>query len=196
MTILNQDFWDNQYATQQTGWDIGGVSPPLKLIIDQIEDKDLAILIPGCGNAYEAQYLVDQGFTNVTLIDISPTLVNQLQQQFAGNEGIKVICEDFFEHQGQYDLILDQTFFCALEPQLRTAYVKHMSELLKPNGLLRGVLFNRTFDREGPPFGGNTAQYYSLFSTHLNPIFIHCDESIEGRQGHEVYVKAGRLQFL
>jgi hypothetical protein len=38
------------------------------------KNKDIAILIPGCGNTYEA-LIFRQGFTNVTVIDIAPTLV-------------------------------------------------------------------------------------------------------------------------
>jgi hypothetical protein len=43
-------------------------------------NKDIAILIPGCGNTYEAAYLLEQGFTNVTVIDIAPTLVKILSK--------------------------------------------------------------------------------------------------------------------
>jgi hypothetical protein len=42
-----------------------------------------------------------------------------LQTKFGDNPNIKVICGDFFEHQGQYDLIIEQTFLC-----LTLAYVK------------------------------------------------------------------------
>jgi hypothetical protein len=48
------------------------VSPPIKAYIDTLKNKDIAILIPGCGNTYEAAYLLlEQGFTNVTVIDIA-----------------------------------------------------------------------------------------------------------------------------
>jgi len=72
---LDQDFWNQRYVEQQTGWDLGEASPPLVAIFDQIENKNASILIPGCGNAYEAQYLLEKGFTNITLIDIAPLLV-------------------------------------------------------------------------------------------------------------------------
>ena len=44
---LDAEFWENRYRNQETGWDLGTVSPPLKAYIDQLEDKDVAILIPG-----------------------------------------------------------------------------------------------------------------------------------------------------
>src|SRR5690554_7282879 len=46
---LGKRFWDIKYISNQIGWDMGEVSPPIKEYIDQIENKDLAILIPGGG---------------------------------------------------------------------------------------------------------------------------------------------------
>jgi len=56
------NYWENRYQNQQTGWDIGEISSPLKAYIDQLEDKSIKILIPGAGNAYEAEYLFLNGF--------------------------------------------------------------------------------------------------------------------------------------
>jgi hypothetical protein len=53
---LDQEYWDTQYISNTTGWDLGEVSPPIKSYIDTIEDKNISILIPGCGNSYEAEY--------------------------------------------------------------------------------------------------------------------------------------------
>lgn len=160
---LGETYWNDQYEANSTGWDLGEVSPPLKVYIDQLTNKDLRILIPGCGNTYEAAYLLKQGFTDVTVIDIAPKLVAQLKQKFAADPHIKIIQGDFFKHEGQYDLILEQTFFCAINPQLRKYYVTKMHELLASNGKLAGVLFDREFDQQGPPFGGSKCQYKPMF---------------------------------
>ena len=108
-TTLDKQFWETQWQTGETGWDMGRVSPPLKEYIDQLGYKDLAILIPGCGNTYEAEYLLQQGFNNVTVIDISPLLVENLRKKFAADLGkrINVIEGDFFELKGKYDLMLE-----------------------------------------------------------------------------------------
>lgn len=66
-----------------------------------------------------------------------------------------LICDDFFNHQNQYDLIVEQTFFCALDPKLRNNYIKKIHELLKPKGKLVGLLFNIPLNTTHPPFGGN-----------------------------------------
>jgi methyl halide transferase len=161
---LDANYWSNRYVTGTSGWDLGEVSPPLKNYIDQLSDKNMRILIPGCGNTYEADYLLKLGFTNVTVIDIAPALVAQLKVKYQGNQNITIIQGDFFTLQGQFDLILEQTFFCALEPSLRKHYVAKMHELLSPGGKLVGLLFNRQFEEQGPPFGGDKNEYEQLFA--------------------------------
>ncbi|MDX1544111.1 MAG: SAM-dependent methyltransferase, partial [Christiangramia sp.] len=49
---MNSEFWSTRYRDNRTGWDIGYISTPLKEYIDQLEDKELKILIPGAGNSY------------------------------------------------------------------------------------------------------------------------------------------------
>lgn len=164
---LDQDYWDTQYKESATGWDLGQVAPVLVKYINSIDNKSTKILIPGCGNTYEADYLLQQGFLNITVIDIAPSLVKNLRKKFADNKNITIIQGDFFEHEGNYDLILEQTFFCALPPIMRQRYVWKMHELLNENGKLAGLLFNRTFEI-GPPFGGSKEAYENLFK----PAFI------------------------
>jgi SAM-dependent methyltransferase len=194
---LNQQFWEHRYKNNETGWDIGYVSPPIKTYIDQLQDKSKAILIPGCGSAYEAEYLLKEGFFNITLIDISPTLIQNLKEklsQYLG-KGLNLIHGDFFKLQSKYDLIIEQTFFCALEPRLRSNYVDKMHELLKPNGKLVGLLFNREFESPGPPFGGSKEEYELLFKPkfELNKIEPSYN-SIQPRQGTELFINFVRSE--
>ena len=78
---LTKDFWNNRYKNKETGWDIGYASTPLKNYIDQLENKGIRILIPGCGNAYEAEYLHLKGFNNVFLLDIAPMALQQFSEE-------------------------------------------------------------------------------------------------------------------
>jgi SAM-dependent methyltransferase len=186
---LGQNFWNNQYIAQSTGWDLGQVSPPLKAYIDQITDKNLKILIPGCGNSYEAEYLLEQGFNNVNLIDIAPELVDRLKTKFKSKPQINIILGDFFEHEGEYDLILEQTFFCALDPILRKNYVQKMADLLKNGGKIAGLLFSRIFEIAGPPFGGTIEEYQELFKEKFDfKVFDSCYNSFDKRSGNELFV--------
>ncbi|WP_339920348.1 methyltransferase domain-containing protein [uncultured Flavobacterium sp.] len=184
---LDQDYWDAQYKANTTGWDLGLVSPPIKAYIDTLKNKDIAILIPGCGNTYEAAYLLEQGFTNVTVIDIAPTLVKIIEQKFISDTRIQVLLGDFFNHKGEYDLIIEQTFFCALPPVMRQKYVWKMHELLAKDGILAGLLFNRTFE-VSPPFGGSQEEYDLLFKNAFDFIKLEkSDNSIAPRSNSELF---------
>lgn len=189
MENLNADFWNNRYENNQIGWDLGGVSPALKFWMDQLPDKSASILIPGAGNAYEVDYLVALGFTNITVIDIAPKLVAALKQRFASVNEVTIILGDFFELDGKFDVVLEQTFFCAIDPELRNQYVDKMKELLAEKGQLLGVLFNRSFVG-GPPFGGSTEEYEVLFRDKFEAKFLPCDASHPARKGSEVLLQA------
>jgi len=185
----NSEFWNDRYLNDNTGWDMGMVSPPLRDYFDQLTDKDISILIPGCGNSYEAAWLLENGFTNITLIDIAATLVDRLRTKFQSytSPPLTLISGDFFDLQGQFDLIVEQTFFCALDPSLRKDYVAKMFDLLKPGGKLSGLLFDREFEG-GPPFGGSKEEYQTLFAEKFTIRTMEaCYNSIEPRAGTEVF---------
>ena len=194
MLLSDPQYWNSLYQQKETRWDIGYPSTPLKEYIDQVTDKNQSILIPGCGNSYEAEYLLQNGFTNITLIDIASLLTAALEKKFNNylNKELTIITGDFFELSNQYDLIFEQTFFCALDPSLRKSYVKKMYELLKPGGILVGVLFNRSFEG-GPPFGGTQKEYEELFKEKFEIIKLEpCYNSIEPRAGSEVFINVKR----
>lgn len=187
-SILNENYWDQRYQNNETGWDIGTISTPLKDYIDQLKDKSIKILIPGCGNAHEAEYLYHSGFTNVYVIDLSKIPLDNFSSRVPEFPKSHLIQGDLFDYTGQFDLILEQTIFCAIEPKLRNAYAKKAAELLTPNGKLTGVLFNREFV-EGPPFGGNTDEYKSYFNIYFSNVSIEpCYNSIKPREGSEVFM--------
>lgn len=188
---LDWAYWDNQWAAGQTGWDIGYVAPALKEWFDSIIDKSAAILIPGCGNAYEAEYFLNKGFNNITVIDIAPSAVRILKEKFKNREGIRILEGDFFSLEGEYDIIVEQTFFCAIDPSLRENYCEQMARLLKKDGILGGLLFDRTFE-QGPPFGGCKCEYTPLF--HKSGLEVTemniTDGSIPERMGTELFFKS------
>ena len=185
--FLSQDYWNNRYEAEETAWDLKSISPPLKAYIDQLTDKSLRILIPGCGSGYEAEYLVKQGFQDVTVIDFAPLAVEKMKSYMSDYQNIKIICANFFTHVGNYDLILEQTFFCSLDPLLRTKYVQRMSELLNNDGKLVGLLFNVQFPNT-PPFGGNKEEYLTLFSNEFKINIIEpCYNSVKPRMGNELF---------
>ena len=189
MKKLNKEFWEQKYEHGDMGWDIGYVSTPLKEYIDQLTDKNLKILIPGAGNAYELLYLVENGFSNVFVIDIARQPLAYIKKRIPHFPEDQLLEGNFFDLAlNNFDLILEQTFFCALKPSLRTAYVIKMKQLLQPNGKLAGLLFNFPLTNSGPPFGGSLAKYKSLFQEHFKiKVLETAYNSIKPRADKELF---------
>ena len=192
---LDKNFWENRYKTDNTGWDIGYPSTPLKEYIDQLENKNLNILIPGCGNAYEAEYIHQQGFANVHLLDMAENALINFKNRVPDYPDDNLILKDFFKHDLKYDLILEQTFFCSFYPEQRDAYVEQMHSLLTDTGKLIGVLFNREFEG-GPPFGGNAEDYKKHFDPYFTfNTFELAHNSIPARQGSELFINLSKKKI-
>ncbi len=190
---LNQSYWDDRWLNKQTGWDIGYASTPLVEYFNQIDDKKLRILIPGCGNAYEAEHLVNEGFSNVHVVDISKTAIDNFLTRFPKFPRSQTIHADFFKLDSEYDIIVEQTFFCALHPTLRGAYAKKAWELLGENGKLVGLLFNTIFEHDGPPFGGRKEEYETYFEGLFHPtIMEEATNSIPPRLGRELFINLSK----
>ncbi len=188
--MLDAAFWNDRYINQDTGWDIGYPSTPLKEYFNQLTDKNLKIIIPGAGNAYEAEYLFGLGFINIFIIDLSEIALKQFHKRVPEFPKEQLICDNFFNHNGNYDLMIEQTFFCAIHPSLREKYVEHTSSILKPQGKLVGLLFNDSLNDDKPPFGGNIKEYEQLFSKHFSIEIMETSyNSIEPRMRRELFIK-------
>jgi SAM-dependent methyltransferase len=186
---LDNLYWNNRYLENEFSWDLGEISEPLKNYFNQLTDKDLKILIPGAGNAHEAEYLFNRGFKNIYILDFAEEPINLFKKRNPLFNPEHLICENFFDHKGQYDLIIEQTFFCAINPELRKKYAEHMHDLLKPKGKLVGLLFNDVLNTDHPPFGGNKTEYLPYFENlfKLNT-FEPSYNSIKPRANRELFI--------
>lgn len=189
MKKLDKSYWEARYQQHEMGWDIGYISTPLKTYIDQLPNKTIKILVPGAGNGYEAAYLFQNGFEQTHVVDIAAQPLQRIQERNPDFPEHQLLETDFFELEEEgFDLVLEQTFFCALDPSLRPEYADKMFDILKPGGLLAGLLFDFPLSPEGPPFGGSSDEYLSLFSDKFK---IHTLEraynSITPRQGKELF---------
>lgn len=191
---LDARFWQKRYNQGKTGWDIGEVSHPLKAYIDQLRNKGLKILIPGAGNSWEAQYLFNQGFKNVFVVDLVKEPLENLSKRCPSFPRAQILQTDFFDIKEKFDLILEQTFFCALPVEKRPAYARQCHNLLREHGKVAGVLFNFEFTEDGPPFGGSKNEYLTYFSEYFKiEILEPCYNSIKPRRGNELFFKFRKL---
>lgn len=189
MEELNEKYWSKRYEQGQTGWDIGYASTPIKEYVDQLSNKDLKILIPGCGNGHEAAYLWEQGFKNVHVVDLSALPLDDLKKRCPDFPLEQLIHGDFFDLDEGFDLILEQTFYCALNPELRPNYASKMHDLLREGGQLVGLLFDFPLTSEGPPFGGSEEEYRERFTPEFElRTLAKAHNSIPPRAGKEFFI--------
>jgi SAM-dependent methyltransferase len=190
MHDLSATYWNQRYENEHTPWDIGYASPPLLEYIKWLKDKQIRILIPGAGRAYEAIFLHRAGFEQVWVCDWAPAAFGHLLEHCPEFPRERLLAADFFELDMEFDLMLEQTFFCAIDRAQRQAYARQAAHLLKGGGLLAGVLFAQEFEQEGPPFGGTAAEYQDCFEPHFEILIMEISpHSIRPRAGRELFVE-------
>lgn len=182
--------WQGYYDENDLKWDLGEVSPPLKRLWEEGSLKPGKVMIPGCGQGHEVLFFARQGF-DVTGVDYTDGAVGLLRENLH-REGVsaQVIQSDFFKidatHDRAYDLMLEQTFFCAIHPRDRARYVETACRILKPGGLLAG-LFYETGEEDGPPYNTTQEHIRHHFSRAFEILRLEkCDHSIERRAGKEL----------
>jgi SAM-dependent methyltransferase len=185
----SREDWQGHYDSDDLRWDLGEVSPPLKQIWAEQKIAAGRVMIPGCGQGHEAVYLADQGF-DVTAVDYAEGAILRLNR-LLDERGIhgRVLQEDFFEldseHDGTYDLIVEQAFFCAIHPSDRVRYVQTAARILKPGGLITG-LFYQTDEEGGPPFNTTEQDIRNHFSQDFSIEYLgKTAQSVESRRDKE-----------
>ncbi|MEB8347469.1 methyltransferase domain-containing protein [Flavobacteriaceae bacterium KMM 6898] len=186
---LTKDFWEEKYKNGDLKWDIGYISTPLKTYIDQLKDKEIRILVPGAGHGHEVAYLHQLGFKNVYVVDLAEQPLKRIETVCPDFPKDRLKQADFFElSYPDFDLVLEQTFFCALRPELRTAYVQKMSALLRPGGKIVGLFFDFPLTKAGPPFGGSKKEYETLFKHSFRiKVLERAYNSIQPRKDKELF---------
>ncbi|WKB81337.1 SAM-dependent methyltransferase [Cellulophaga lytica] len=185
---LTEDYWDNRYKKSDIGWDIGEISTPLKNYFDQLKNKETRILIPGGGNSYEAEYLHNNNFKNIYVVDVSKTALNNFSTRVPSFPKEHLLHSNFFDLDIKFDLIIEQTFFCAINPNLRSKYVLKAYNLLNTNGKVAGLLFNLPLNDNEPPFGGSKEEYLTYFTPYFKiKTMEEAYNSIKPRAGKELF---------
>ena len=196
MLKLSSKFWNQRYLENDTGWDIGYISTPIKEYFDQINDKKLKILIPGGGNSYEAEYLYKKGFVNTYLLDYAKTPLINFKKRNPKFPKDQLINCNFFDYEDNFDIIIEQTFFCAIYPRLRKKYSEKCYKLLNKKGKIIGLLFDDRLNNDKPPFGGSKKEYEIIFKNLFNIKKMETSKnSIPQRLGRELFINLEKKQL-
>ena len=183
------DDWQRHYDTDDLRWDLGEVAPPFERLWEERNIFPCKAIIPGCGRGHEAVFLAERGF-QITAVDYTRGAVSLLDGALAAkNLPGEVLHLNFFELDAKYnnsfDLMLEHTFFCAINPDMRQEYVTTAGRILKSGALLIG-LFYETGGKDGPPFNTGKRDIEECFSEKFEiEILNKTIHSAERRQGKE-----------
>jgi SAM-dependent methyltransferase len=164
------DFWDARFREGVTPWDAGGVPAALRAFLAR-EPAGRRVLIPGCGSGYEVQAFAAAG-DDVVAIDFSPAAI-VAARRVLGALGCVLVQGDFFAHPlGEFELVYERAFLCALPRPLWPRWAARVAEVLRPGGRLVGFFFWRD-DERGPPFGLKEGELEQL----LAPAFDRIEDA-------------------
>jgi thiopurine S-methyltransferase len=162
------DFWCKRFGEGITPWDAGKVPAAFADFVAR-QPAPLDTLIPGCGSAWEALHLAEQGWP-ATALDFSPVAI-ETARGVLGQAKIDLLCADFFTFSPArpIDLIYERAFLCALPRKLWTDWGRRVADLLPAGGQLAGFFF-LCDQAKGPPFGILPEQLSDLIDPHFELI--------------------------
>ncbi|XP_043721549.1 probable thiol methyltransferase 2 [Telopea speciosissima] len=187
--------WDKCWEQGLTPWDLKQPTPVF-LHLHQADALPRGrALVPGCGTGYDVVAIASPD-RYVVGLEISEHAIKRAKELFSSLPNANYFTftkEDFFTWQPTdlFDLIYDYTFFCAIEPSMRSAWASRIRDYLKPDGELITLMFPISDHVGGPPYKVSVADYEEvLHPMGFRAISIEDNElAIEPRKGRE---KLGR----
>lgn len=184
--------WEQRYREGRTRWDLGGAPPALaRAIAARPAPPRLRVLVPGAGFGHDALAWARAGH-GVTAVDLAVSATDALsaRAQRAGLP-LRVLTADLFhlptDLSSAFDLVWEQTCYCAIPPERRLDYVRAMADALVPGGLLLALLWNHG-QPGGPPYDVRWEEARSLFLGRFAERSVEpVPDSVPGRS-HETLV--------
>nr|CAN68137.1 hypothetical protein VITISV_035654 [Vitis vinifera] len=155
--------WEEKWQQGLTPWDLGKATPIIEHLHQAGALPNGRTLIPGCGRGYDVVAIAcPERF--VVGLDISDSAIKKAKESSSSSWNAShfiFLKADFFTWNPTelFDLIIDYTFFCAIEPDMRPAWASRMQQLLKPDGELLTLMFPISDHTGGPPYKVSIADY-------------------------------------
>jgi 2-polyprenyl-3-methyl-5-hydroxy-6-metoxy-1,4-benzoquinol methylase len=146
--------WEQIYTTKapdQVSWYRAHLETSLALIKRSVSDRRASIIDVGGGESSLVDDLLEQGFQNITVLDVSQAAINvnkkRLGERAADVHWIVADITGVELVPRAYDVWHDRAVFHFLTaPEQRTAYVRQVANSVKPGG----HVIVSTFGPEGP----------------------------------------------
>lgn len=188
-------FWEARYRARDTGWDIAQAAPP---IVEWFSGPGAPppgqrVLVPGAGRGHDALFLAQRGDRVLAVDFAAPALAALRRRRRAlglAPDRCRTLRADVLKlgkrFAGQFDLLVEYTCYCAIDPGDRDAYAAMAAQVLRPGGLLVGLFFPFRTGTPGPPFPVSGPEIRERFAADFEvETWITPTSSIERRQGEE-----------
>ncbi len=165
MENQKKDHWEKVYQTKNIE-EVSWYQPKPETSLNLIQEAGLpltaSIIDIGGGDSFLVDHLINLGFEDITILDISETALNKAKERLGARaEKIKWIVADAasFEPKEQYDIWHDRAAFHFLTKEEEVNhYVKAVGKAIRPGG----VFILGTFSEDGPKkCSGIEIQQYS-----------------------------------
>ena len=148
---MKKEHWQDIYATkgmQEVSWFQKVPEISLDLIQKVAPNKDASIIDVGGGDGFLVDNLLELGYTNITVLDISENAINRAKQRLGNiDEKVKWVISDItnFLPEKKYDVWHDRAVFHFLTEQKDIAKYKKLV-----NKSINDYFVLATFSDEGP----------------------------------------------
>ncbi len=145
--------WENVFATKklnEVSWYQQTPKESLQFFNQLSVDKNAAVIDIGGGDSFLVDHLLDRGYTNITVLDISKSAIDKVKKRLGKKANrVKWIVSDIldFKNDSQYDCWHDRAAFHFLTTAEEVEkYISIAQKHIKPSG----KLVMGTFSTNGP----------------------------------------------
>jgi len=184
--MSSKEHWDSVYRTrgsEQVSWYRPHLDRSLAFLEATGLGRDARVIDVGGGASTFVDDLLDRGYTNVTVLDLSAAALDVAKGRLGSRASqVKWICADVTDPQlpsEAYDFWHDRAVFHFLrEPAARARYVSAVRRMLKPGG----HIVVATFGPHGPEkCSGLDVMHFTPEALHaeFGPEFARLSDAVE-----------------